>query len=40
LDLQGGKYLVILARDGLELPEEVWGPRLLRSLSEFTVEEM
>jgi len=40
LDLQGGKYLVILARDGLELPEEVWGPRVRRSLSEFTVEEM
>ncbi|PTL78603.1 hypothetical protein [Vitiosangium sp. GDMCC 1.1324] len=40
LDLQGGKYLLILARDGLELPEDVWGPRTHRTLSEFSIRAM
>lgn len=36
LHLEGDKYVVILARDGLALPEDVWGPRMQRPLSDFT----
>ena len=40
LDLEGNKYLVVLAREDLELPEDVWGPGLRRELSELTIGRM
>jgi len=40
LDLGGNKYIVVLAREDLELPEDLWGPRLRRELSEFTIGRM
>jgi hypothetical protein len=40
LDLQGNKYLVVLAREDLALPEDVWGPGIRRELSEFTIGTM